>query len=526
MRTPPACGRSQDAARADPRLALGQLDQRVDALAASRGAGSCDRDGSVCRRRRQDPDDVGQVAARPGRCAASSRGSAVAQRVGREAVDPDVDLVERELARRRVARLDDRARRACAAAHDAAVGVAASARRAVTSAAGRRRSAQASIVRRTVSGSDQRRVARTARRRVSTSPGTAARPDLDGVTGAAARGTARRRGTPGRRGVRSASATGPATDDVVGPGGARARTTRPASAARTALRTSAAASASGCQPAGHDHRGDGSRRRGAVGRAATEGHPRRDDSITRQGALSRPEARSSVSSGASPPRRVRSDPRHARQGTPPCRPRRPRSRASLAFYLALLGEIGVEEDYRTRPTAAASGRLPPLATKFSDLGVPTAASTATTRWASNTWQSPSTPGGSSTALYARCSRSARTCASRPRKTRTFPGTGRSSSSTRTASGWRSSTGPARTRTRPARAGRRLVARVEDRHDWGARIRTGSRNQSPLPYRWPRPTARQSTGVRRRSLQPRLRSPSRRISSTSSTTTAIRNTKKT
>ena len=79
-----------------------------------------------------------------------------------------------------------------------------------------------------------------------------------------------------------------------------------------------------------------------------------------------------------------------------------------------------------------------------------------------------------------------------------------------------------TRTSSARA---LVA-------WGS-ARTGAPGfepgiTGPKPVALPlghAPPARQSTRRRRRGLQPRLRSPSRRISSTSSTTTAIRNTKK-
>ena len=144
---------AQDA-RAQGGLALGQLGQRVDALARL-GRRLVDRDGAAPVGREQ-ADHVGQVelALRVVRREPRQRRG---QGIAPEAVEPDVELVQRELVLARVARLDD-ARHALAVAHDAAVGVrrrkpCADERATDAVAAGRDRAAHRL-------GLDQRRVAR------------------------------------------------------------------------------------------------------------------------------------------------------------------------------------------------------------------------------------------------------------------------------------------------------------------------------------------------------------------------------
>ena len=147
MRTPASMWRRQDAL-AQRGLALGQLGQRVDALGRLERR-LVDRDGRAAVGRQQ-PDHVGQV-----ELALRVLGRQPGQR-GREsgvpeAVEPDVELVERELLGARVPRLDDAgdavARRArCGRRRAAARGARSRARR-------RPRRLQAAIALRMVSGS-------------------------------------------------------------------------------------------------------------------------------------------------------------------------------------------------------------------------------------------------------------------------------------------------------------------------------------------------------------------------------------
>ena len=101
------------------RLSLCQLGQRVDALGGLRRR-LVDRHGR-CAVLCQQPDHVGQVELALGVLRGQAR-QRRGERLAPEAVEPDVELVQRQLLGRGVAGLDD-ARHVLAVAHDAAVGV-------------------------------------------------------------------------------------------------------------------------------------------------------------------------------------------------------------------------------------------------------------------------------------------------------------------------------------------------------------------------------------------------------------------